>query len=207
LSYNDYWREKKLIKADVPWTDFPLNNAHIDETMEKFAIMFPDFHAYPFVMDGFMGRPDVQLNSLPPAHLYQQGKRRWGVVINTDTYSGPGKHWTCMYGDMSSSSIWTIEYFNSSSNPPFPDVAAWIKRTEHELIELISTLRLDPPPFIRVITNPNDYQRGEGHHCGVYSLVYIWQRLNGVDPDKYLRKKISNAHVLAFRRYMFNEPK
>lgn len=213
LNYGDYMDEKKHFKIAAPWTDYPLNDKQIDGVMMQFAEKFDKFYPYSFCMSNFMNDEAVMrttgrkasLREKSLLDLYRAGYRKWGCVLNTDHYGGGGKHWVCLYGEMGKE-IWTIEYFNSSSRAPFEDVAKWIK-TQQEL--LIGEIQENPKligAHIRIVTNPNDYQKGEGHHCGVYCLIYIWQRLNEVEVDKYLRKKISNAHVLAFRKYIFQDP-
>ncbi len=202
LSYGDYMKAKRLFKAEAPWTDYPLNDKQITHTMELFAHQFPDFYPYEFCMSNFLGEPSASLQT-HPIELYKRGFRSWGCVLNTDVYQGRGKHWVCIYGEMRDE-IWTLEYFNSSSNAPFPDVRQYFDICEKEFVDYGRSVGKNI--IVRRVLNPNDYQRGEGHHCGVYTLIYIWQRLNGVPADKYLRKKISNSHVLAFRKYIFLDP-
>jgi hypothetical protein len=213
LDYGDYMQEKRLFKVNAPWSDYPLNDKQIDGVMAQFAERFEKFYHYKFCMGNFMNDEAViqvtghksSLAEKSIINIYKEGYRRWGCVLNTDYYGGGGKHWVCLYGEMIDR-VWTIEYFNSSSRAPFEDVRRWIEVQEGALMALA---REDPKfsdIILRTVTNPNDYQRGEGHHCGVYSLIYIWQRLNGVPADKYLRKKISNSHVLAFRKYIFHDP-
>ena len=203
LSYDDYMREKKNFKVDAPMTDEPLNDKQVDDVMYQFAAGFDDFYAYEFCMYNISAEPGASLNQISPVELYKKGFRRWGCIINTDVYGGGGIHWVCLYGDMTSATEWTIEYFNSSSRKPYGDIEAWIKRTEMEMIAFLREQGQSKTP-VTIVTAPIDYQKGEGNVCGVYCLIYIWQRLNEVPYDKYLRKKISNGHVLAFKKYMFS---
>lgn len=204
LSYEEYMREKKRFKVDAPVEDIPLTDSQMDAVMYQFSCGFKDFYYYPFCMYNISSQPSASLNQIMPAELYEKGYRRWGCILNTDTYGGPGLHWVCLYGDMTGSDEWTIEYFNSSSRPPYGDIAAWIDKAVDSLRKYL-TGRGEHKIIVRALNCPIDYQKGEGNHCGVYCLIYIWQRLNGIPYEKFHRKKISNAHVLAFRSYLFKK--
>lgn len=206
LSYDDYMREKHKFKTTAALTDEPLNDRQIDLTMKQFAAGFEDFYPYEFCMYNISAEPEASLNQVSPVELYKKGYKRWGCVVNTDTYGGGGIHWVCLYGDMSSGREWTIEYFNSSSRAAYGDIAKWIDKVKAEMLEYLKS-RGEVNTIINVIKCDIDYQKGEGNECGVYCLTYIWNRLNDVGYLKYLsNKKISNAHILAMRKYFFLEP-
>ncbi len=119
-----------------------LNNTNIDPIMKQWEhariCRLSDgktrknkklFFAYNFNMVDFatnslqngyiVNEPDT-LVTIPFIDLYKQGYKCAGCVINSDVYSGPGKHWMALFVD-TRTKPWTVEFFNSIGNSPAPE--------------------------------------------------------------------------------------
>src|SRR5579883_596624 len=113
-----------------------LDNFNIDDKLEQWsingmALFQKKFYHIPFQMIDF----EKQGTELSRVHLMDLIEKKYdcfGVVLNTDiTAPGHGgKHWFCLYGDLkhqgTESDPYTIEYFNSSGNPPMREVDIWM---------------------------------------------------------------------------------
>ena len=151
--------------------------------------------------------------SLPPTELatvdickdvIDAGYNCLGVVLNTDTRSGRGKHWFCIFCDFRSSGSaqdpYTVEYFNSSGNPPMDPVLNWLNETAKKICHY---------PFgqskrhgAKVIASKIRHQKSETE-CGPYSLYYIWSRLNKVSIHEFRNKPVPDARMIEFRKHLF----
>lgn len=136
-----------------------LNNFNIDETLQQWARVFPEFFAYPFAMMDFdkTGGPfaDLRISDIfagkvaqplgPGFPAVKRPHRCAACVVNTDMSSGPGKHWVAVFVDArpkgglsagsshSGAAPWTIEYFNSAGRPPPRPMVEWMERTRADL--------------------------------------------------------------------------
>ena len=184
-----------------------LNNFNIDEVLDQMTKAFKGFYHIPFQMIDFAEQArtdsdgvrtgsfarDRNLATIDIIKKYKEGYRQFGVVLNTDYSSGPGKHWFCIFIDMKSKPF-TIEYFNSSGNMPLVQVSAWMIDTKMKLSEL------GPTEVVRVAT---ERLQEDDYSCGVWSLYYIVSRLNGVEPDAFKSSRLNDDLMYSFRKYFF----
>mgnify|MGYP006338950131 FL=1 len=193
-----------------------LSNTNIDTLLKQWTIAFPDFFAYNFNMldyarnsfrDGAVIPSPDTLATISVADLYRIGHfRRAACVINSDVYTGEGKHWMVLYVDMSvgsgsggdSEGSATVEFFNSSGNAPAPEWINWLEKSRSQLEDIGIKCEI-----IRVSTLRHQDSKSE---CGVYSLFYIWARLHGV-PYSYFSKKIPDKIMFEFRQHIFTDPR
>ena len=195
-------REKKKLKPYGPKDHKWFNNFNIDSVLEQFQRIdeYKFFH-YPFAMMDFAsyGHP---LMKKPPAIIYDEGKRCYGCVINTDKISGPGKHWMALFGDMRDDHTWTVEFFNSSGNP-YSEVTKYLVFAEQNMKQYIADKGLDvQTQIIPVLSIEHQKSNTE---CGPYSLYYIWSRLTGVTPQEIDSKRIPDSTVTKFRDFIFRD--
>lgn len=118
-------------------------------------------------------------------------------VINTDYYYGKGKHWMALFVDMRGSTK-TVEFFNSSANPPLPEYVDWLVKTKNEL----KSMQDGPVEIVNVIKIKHQDSRSE---CGLYSLFYIWLRYNGVPYQFFMENSVADHHMFEFRQYLFED--
>lgn len=186
-----------------------LSNYNIDETLLRWAREFKEFFPCPFSMIDFkivtndFGSINLD-NVISGKALYkdpidgiQRGPfKTYGCVLNTDISTGHGKHWVCIFVDCRSS-IWTIEYFNSSGNPPHYDVSEWMENQRSNLLKLHDK--------VETITVTNLVHQKSNTECGMYVLYYIRSRLDGISYQHFLTKRIDDADVTKFRKHVFRK--
>jgi hypothetical protein len=199
VGYGDIAKEKELrFRPEGPADSVDLlDNYNIDDTLEQLSRKMIDFKHIHFQMIDFMQTKSELATIFLPA-LYQEGYRTLGVVLNTDHSQGRGKHWFACFVDMrplgTPKEPWTIEYFNSSGNPPLAPVHAWIRQQiavcasiGHRAIPIYSSRQLQ-------------YSNTE---CGVWSLVYIYSRLKG-KPHSWMNDvRMDDKDMIKYRERIF----
>jgi len=194
----------------------PLSNDEIDNVLWQWERRWPDFCNPGFTMMDFAsygGTPMQLLAALPALqagkgatfvshelrgvkHACSSGppRRRFAIVLNSDTISGPGKHWTCIFIDLANVSGPTIEFFNSSGNAPYPEVLHWVPLAQRAIGAAMGAETA--PQFVPVTAIR--HQRGNTE-CGVYALYYIWSRLNGQTAESFKHGEIPDDKMTDFR--------
>jgi hypothetical protein len=174
-----------------------LNNVNIDSVLKQWALLYPNFEPFEFAMIDFAeyGHP---INKINIKKLIENGIDCFGLVFNTDVMSGGGKHWITSFGDMRSDKSWTVEFFNSSGNSPTFEIVDWMSKT---VIKMENVAQLNTKVSYSQVSALT-HQQSETE-CGVYSLYYIYSRLNKV-PHKYFAKNvIKDADMYKFRKELF----
>lgn len=195
-------------KPQGPTDNALLSNVNIDAIMKQWSHIYEDFFPYNFNMRNYasfsfrdgrvLNEPDT-LATIQFKDLYigELGKKftRVGCVINTDVYQGPGKHWMALYADAKTK---TVEFFNSSGNSPSPEYVRWLEKTKIQMESLGMNTSIK-----NVSTMRHQNSKSE---CGVYSLFYIYARLNGVPADFFMGGKIPDKWMFHFRQHLFEDP-
>lgn len=199
-------RELMYFKVSGPEGVSLLSNEDIDAILRQWTTMFPDFYPYSFNMlnyteysfrHGRVVREPDTLATVNPEELFRKYKT-CGCIINSDVYQGHGKHWMALFADTRSRPC-TVEFFNSSGRSPAPEWTSWMQRVQLA----ISRIHGIPEKEVQVITS-NRVQQYSMTECGVYSLFYIWSRLNGV-PAKYFNENdIHDELMFEFRAHLFS---
>jgi hypothetical protein len=192
---------KTRFKPSGPWDTFDwLSNFNIDEVLDQVSKKHADknFLHIPYQMRDFE-EANTELANIDFVKKYQSGIRCFGIVFNTDLSSGGGKHWFCIYGDMSKIPI-TIEYFNSSGESPLTEISTWMKKTKHSLEKGLKK------PVNDIVVSKIQYQN-DNHSCGTYSLYYILSRLSGSNVDDFKKNHINDKLMHEFRKHLFRKTK
>lgn len=177
-----------------------LNNFNIDQTLQQWQTAFPDFFAYNFNMRDYEARGDT-LSTVDVGDLYREGYRTAACVINSDVYAGRGKHWMALFVDCRDPKRWTVEFFNSSGNPPVTEFVNWMVKTKHQLERAAKSAGIDVSvDVVRTSTICHQKSRTE---CGVYSLYYIYARLNKIPWTEFSNKAVSDVVMFEFRQHLF----
>lgn len=211
ISNPDYILQK-YYKIVGPTDKSLLNNINIDETLKQWGLWFPDFYPYNFNMrnfthyswrDGYViNRPDT-LATVSPVDLYNKGYRTAACVINTDTYQGPGKHWIALFVDMRNP-VFTIEVFNSSGNDPPEEFLRWMVDTKKALTLFLNELKdKNKNKEVKIVKASGFAHQFSMTECGVYSLFYIYCRLKKIKYTWFLRNRVSDRQMFAFRQHLF----
>lgn len=191
-----------------------LSNTQIDAVMRQFGAQFPDFFPFNFNMKDYASnsfrsgevvhKPDtlatIQWSDLVAGNVNGVKYTRCGCVINTDVYDGPGKHWMALFADASTA---TVEFFNSSGNAPGPEWINWLVKTKSQMEAGAAGGGGPTPTIIRVTSIRHQKSKSE---CGVYSLFYIWARLNGVPASYFSQRPVPDQYMFEFRQHIFDDP-
>lgn len=184
-------------KPEGPYnSDDWFSNFDIDKVLDQVAIKFKDknFLHIDFQMRDFAKNSNSELVKTDLAAEYKKGIRCFGVVFNTDYSKNNGQHWFAIFGDFSKKPF-TIEYFNSSGEPPLPEITAWMEKTKHHLSKEIPDIKVETV-IVSNIVNQTD-----NHSCGSYSLYYIISRLEGIPYEYFTKNKIGDELMHVFRKY------
>jgi hypothetical protein len=204
--------EKELqerFKLPGPTDNSLLNSANIDSILAQWTHLFEGFFAYNFNMRDFkkysiknniiVNSPDT-LETIPFASLYEKGTKCAACVINSDCYHGPGKHWMALFVDARQVPA-TIEFFNSSGNAPAPEWVEWMIKTKDDLDATNGPIKKRTGAKIVRVTNMR--HQHSATECGVYSLFYIWARLNGTSYKYFAEHMIKDKYMFEFRQHLF----
>ena len=189
-------------KIEGPLDDSLLTNYNIDDIMRQFTKKFPGFYAYNFNMRNYkqyrfergrvINEPD-SLHTMPFGSLY--GKYNCaGCVINTDVYQGSGEHWMALFVDARTPKC-TVEFFNSSGEKKTAWVP-WMIKTRDDMTAHMPT---------EIIFCDTIKHQSSMSECGLYSLFYIYARLNGIPAEYFKTKKIKDKHMFAFRQHLYKD--
>ena len=176
-----------------------LSNHNIDDVLEQLHKKFPDFLHIPYQMRDFE-KIGTQLATIDMAQVFKDGKKSFGVVLNTDYMRGAGIHWYCLFGEKIGDEI-TIEYFNSSGLAPLPETQAWLHKTEHYLKSQLPNIK------VKIIYSTGIRFQDDNHSCGVYCLMYIWLRLEGIKNNWFNSDNFNDAFMHKAREILFRDNK
>jgi hypothetical protein len=187
-----------------------LNNENIDNVLKKLTSRHNGFYHMNFQMIDFAGEKDSSdgwivkkgqtIYPLPlgkinmSQEVVDKGFKTFGVVMNSDYRTGGGIHWFSLFCDFRTSPI-TIEYFNSSGNKPVIQIQDWLIKTEENLNSA-------GHKAVIVVLSGLVHQYSETE-CGLYSIYYIWNRLNGIPALNFQEKKVTDAMMYKFRLQCF----
>lgn len=185
----------EFFKPSGPATNFGLlSNFNIDNVLDQLSEKFPNFLHIPFQMRDFE-KVGSELARVDLAKEFKAGKTSFGVVLNTDWSDGRGIHWYCIFGEKKNGKI-QLEYFNSSGKEPLPETQAWLQKTRHYLAK-----ELQMPVEVKY-SSGIQFQNDE-HSCGVYCLMYIWLRLEGVSNNWFKAENFNDDFMHKARKALF----
>lgn len=136
---------------------------------------------------------------MQPIEYKEQGKTCMGCIINTDVRPGKGIHWVALFYDARPGKEFnTIEYFNSTGQPPKQDIKDWMKQFAD-----LSTQQLGIP--CKPVTVSNISHQNSRSECGAYSAYFLLARVIGVDYKNFRKSKIPDDVVFEFRKCIFKK--
>jgi len=197
-----------------------LDNANIDGTLRQWAQEFSDFFNCPFAMIDFE-ETHSPLASISMAGVYNGTEpqslgvprairrpcKTFACVVNTDRSTGRGKHWVVVFVDMRDRALWTVEYFNSSGNPPPKTIVRWMESTAKELRKLRTKKDglLDPFNSVTALPVTRILHQHSRTECGPYTLFYIRMRLEGESYTFFSEDRVPDEAMGAFRQHLFRK--
>lgn len=188
-----------------------LNNENIDNVLKKLSKLHNGFYHMNFQMIDFAGEKIgndwkiIKGIKITPTALgkldmttdvINKGFKTFGVVMNTDVRTNGGIHWFALFCDFRTHPF-TIEYFNSSGNKPVKQIQDWLIKTELNITKHDNKAKV-------IILSGVAHQKSQTE-CGLYSLYFIWNRLNGIPALNFQEKKIADSKMTEFRKHCFAE--
>lgn len=206
-----------VLKIRGPTDSKLLSNINIDAVLHQWALNFTDFYPFSFNMRNYASysfidgtvvpKPDtlatVQFEDLYNGLHNNTKYRRCACVINTDVYQGSGKHWMALFADTTGSE-WSVEFFNSSGNGPAPEWVNWLEKTKNQMEKIIESAKL--PNTVKIVRATTIQHQNSRSECGVYSLFYIWARLNKIPYDYFMNNTIPDELMFECRQHIFDDP-
>lgn len=187
-----------------------LSNINIDRTLERWARVFPDFFPCGFAMMDFdrtqepfatIALSDVLDGRIPTNIGTGHTRRRnrcFATAVNTDVSTGPGEHWVAVFVDCRGPR-WTVEYFNSTGNPPPRPMVGWMERTRQHLAGHPRA----PAGGVEAVAVTDVNHQESNTECGLYAMYYIRRRLEETPHEFFRRQVIPDAAMVAFRQHCF----
>jgi hypothetical protein len=180
-----------------------LSNKDIDKILEQFRVKFPFFYHCEFAMSDW-DKYNSQLKSVSLVDIYAKNFKVFGFVWNTDLHTGGGIHWIATVVDFRDSNRITMEFYNSSGNPPCMSMMSWFEKEKCKLEDYLMTNKINTVvEYIKVTSIRHQDTRTE---CGVYALYYIYCRLAGVPYDHFCKNIVHDFAMFKFRHMIFEDP-
>ena len=186
----------KFFKPDGPATHFGLlSNYNIDDVLTQLTNKFTNrrFLHIPYQMRDFE-KVGTALATIDLAKEFEKHDT-FGVVLNTDYASGNGIHWYALYGEKNGNDI-SLEYFNSSGKEPLMETQAWLNKTKHYLEKKLGAK-------VKIKYSTGIQYQDDDHSCGVYSCMYIYMRLAGINASDITTENMNDELMHNARRFLF----
>ena len=195
---------KRYFKPEGPSETFNfLSNHNIDNVLNQFFHKYNDpknkFYNIKFQMRDF-AENNTELTEI---NFYQkindENYKTFAVVFNTDYSNGIGIHWFCIFIDARDDDKIDIEYFNSSGRNPLKEIEVFLVGLEKDLKNQFKGRR---KVNYKIVSNSRF--QDDNHSCGVWSLSYIWLRLEGIPTAWFNPSNIDDSTMHLLRKYFFN---
>jgi hypothetical protein len=196
-----------------------LNNSQLDQIQEHFNKYYK-YYKYSYVHMADLVMIDHQnikhikddifsVKELDFVKVLKEDSnfKYYGVIFNTDTSDKGGQHWFSIFMDFSSEGThnnpWTIEYFNSVGTKIMSNLKEFFIK-----LALTISKELNKTCVFVQVTNIQ-HQASNTGTCGIYSLFYIFSRLQGVPYKDFNEKqfKVDDNIIVQIRQKFFNDEK
>jgi hypothetical protein len=180
-----------------------LSTLNIRDVLKQYEDIYPDFIALGPVPIDFCRLAYNEVCHINLKQVLAKGKRRIGIVFNTDPSDKPGKHWVSMFIDLTGNpDQWEVNYFDSYGKA----------RVAPEIRDLIKHLKTQNPSITVRMNCSDDFCTAMVNHqklnteCGVYSINFIVERLHGRSwKDMVTDNLYDDATIARKRRVFFRE--
>ena len=197
-----------------------LSNDHTDKILADLEKEFSEFYWFQTTMMNFdddhlkrflrvSDEKNLRYAEKVIIDQLNRGKNCFGCVLNVDKTTNCskdgkcGSHWVCVFVDTRKlpDSPWTIEYFDSVGDPPPPEICRW----QEKLRKTFENYRNEKGHSGGVISEVNQiaHQR-QNNECGVYCSYFIRARVEGIPFSRFKNRKLPDAVMIQYRRYLFS---
>lgn len=177
---------------------------HQDDILRRWSRIFTNF--YPVLCSYYIKdhEKDV-LSSISITDIMSKnsnittigGPITISTVSNANGEEG-GYHSVCIFVDLRHSTNITIEYFDSGSAPIKPVILKWMERERSDILNTYKDKKVET-----IIVNNRMIHQTETTSCGMFILIYIRKRLEGIPPEMFAEYKIPDSFAIDFRRHVY----
>ena len=195
--------EKSIFRIKGPDKQFEwMDSIRMTIVMGQYEDLYQKFKYLGSVPLDFEKHSIYKIKDIDFKELEDNGKHRFGLIINSDKHTGGGQHWFMMFFDLEKGEIYFID---SCANEP--------ETYGIEIEEFVDTIKeyLKSNGFKEddIIYKYNTIPHQEGNsECGVYSMYYIEKFLEGKTFDEITKNVITDDEVNEYRlKFFSNIPK
>ena len=180
------------------WLSSTEFNKVMNQYMEKhpnFLYLGPSPIDFDKIVDGKCVWPT--LCNIDVIKEHNNGKDKFGIILNLDTHDGEGSHWVAMFIDLKHKYIF---YFESTGSTMPNEVKT--------LTEKVTKQCLDAGIVLKQMDNMKVRHQYGKSECGMYCLYFIITLLEETNkPEKFLNKKIRipDKEMEKYRDIYFNK--
>jgi hypothetical protein len=170
-----------------------LNTTHLNEVMEQYEKKYNDFKFLGAVPMDFNDLPSLGIKNINLESLYNNGIKKLGIIFNLDEHWQSGSHWVAGFADLENGKSFFYDSYGVA-----PDKRA------RELLRKFAKFSEDNFG-IRADSKHNKKRHQYGNsECGMYSLNFILELLDGKDFDEVCSKAIPDKQVNELRKLFFH---
>ena len=169
-----------------------LNSLDIYYLMKQFERKYKDFVFFGPVPSDCPTSFQCELSSMNPLDLQKkQNINKIGIIYNLDKHDQEGSHWTAVFIDTPNKEI---NYYDSYGEKP-PNIIFKFMKT---MFQQFNNNEQD----VSLIFNNKRHQYG-GSECGIYSIFFILQRLEGATMYDIYNKNIQDRDMNDLRFLLY----
>jgi len=184
-----------------------LNTTNINNVMEQYEEIYPEFKFFGAVPIDFDDLPELGIKNINFNDLYNNGKSKLGFIFNLDKHWQDGSHWVAMYADLKNPQVY---FFDSYGHPPRKRIRVLMKRIcewcslQHydKNFDIDESNLLEGGGEIVVKYNRKQHQF-KNSECGVYSISFILRLLKGESFDSISNNPTPDDEINKCRNYYF----
>jgi len=170
-----------------------LNTININETMEQHEAIHKNFLFLGAVPMDFQEIKQEGVHDLDLDKCKNDGITKFGIVFNLDEHWKSGSHWVASYADIQSGQAY---YFDSYGSHPEKRVTKLLEKFSDYYEKNNPGKKCD----VRYNKKRNQFKNSE---CGVYSINFILELLNGKTFDEIEKNPISDDDINMLRTKIF----
>jgi len=203
---NNTWKPRGPTAMNKTTKNKWLNTIDINAEMIQYESKYLDFKflgAVPLdfndlkldiddkIVKGFSG---VDYNK-----YYDNGKYKFGAIINLDRSGEPGSHWVGLFFDIKNNQIY---FSDSTGHEPDEEIRKFMRFMANYCLTKNKIKKNE----LVVNHNKTEHQRGNSE-CGVYSINFILRLLKGETFEQITTKRLDDAEVQKCRDVYFIDEK
>lgn len=169
-----------------------LNTTHLNDVMEQYEKVHTDFKFLGAVPMDFDSLPVLGIKDLNLDDLTNKGITKLGIIFNLDEHWQGGSHWVAGYSDLKNGKAY---FFDSYGVAPDERARKLLRKFAKYSEEKIKTK-------VESVHNQTRHQYGNSE-CGMYSLNFILELLEGKTFNDICDKKIPDTKVNQLRPIFF----